>query len=304
MKDISPNGQMIAFTAEMINNQSAWTTGWRTFVVNVTRQSVSAPFWISRHTRARTNTPLFHPDGKQLAFVAMDRPGYEADRYHIEIYNLASHTVKKVAYNWDRSVESMVWSGPGKLLCTAQEDGSVKVFEVDVATGAVSPVLEEYTNHGVTIVPNSNTVLLQRSSYKFPDDIWRFSLVNGRAQNVKRITNANPHLSQFHMSEPERFYFTGAKNERVHAWVFKPRGFEQGKKYPVVQLIHGGPQGAWNDGWSYRWHPQLFTSAGFAVFAINFHGSTGFGQNFTDSIVSCVSLSDLHLEWQLGNLSL
>jgi Tol biopolymer transport system component len=132
----------------MINNQSAWTTGWRTFMVNIQGQSVSAPEWITKHTRARTNTPVFSPDGRYLAYVSMDRPGYEADRYHIEIYDLTSRSVRRVAYNWDRSVESLMWSTTkGKLLCTAQEDGSVKVFEIDMITGQVFTVLANYTNH-------------------------------------------------------------------------------------------------------------------------------------------------------------
>jgi dipeptidyl aminopeptidase/acylaminoacyl peptidase len=217
----------------------------------------------------------------------MDRPGYESDRYHIEIYDTTTSSFRKVANNWDRSVDSMIWTRNGEsLLVTAQEDGHTKLFLVNVQTENVKVLVGNHTNHGVTTVPNSNTVLLQRTSYKFPDDIWRFELISDKVVDLKQITNENPHLSEFHLSNPERFIFKGANDDLVHSWIFKPIGWKPGQKYPMITLIHGGPQGAWNDGWSYRWNPQLFVSHGYAVTAINFHGSTGFGQAFTDSVVS------------------
>jgi len=125
---------------------------------------------------------------------------------------------------------------------------------------------------------------LFRNSLKTPNDVWSFSLSGKNATNLKQVTNENRFLSNFDFITPEVHYFNGSLNEVVQVWLIKPLGFDENKKWPLVHLIHGGPQQSWGDDWSYRWNPHLWSQHGYAVAMVNFHGSTGFGQNFTDAI--------------------
>jgi dipeptidyl aminopeptidase/acylaminoacyl peptidase len=285
---ISPDGNEIAFTAEMIKRDTAWTTGWRIYTVP---SSGGSPSWISQYVPAdvRTSNPVYQPTGKLLAYLAMDRPGLESDRFHINLYNRQDKSTQPLTAKWDRSVSEMSWSDNGNFIfATATDIGYDKLFLIDARGGDVHELVSQGSNSGAYNV--GNKVILSRSSMTAPADIWTLDVdFNTKtAQAPKPVTQINAGgLAQFNMSAPSQFFFTGAWGEKVQGWVMKPFNFDPSKKYPVVYLIHGGPESEWGDSWSYRWNPQLWVNhnkGGYAVVMVNPHGSSGMGQNFTDAV--------------------
>jgi len=280
----SPDGKEIAFTAEIINHETAWTTGWRIFTVAINDSGPVAGSLrniVDSITKARTQEPAYSPDSKFLAYLAMERPGFEADRLRIHIFNREDKTTKSITDKWDRSVAGILWSPDSRFIVAAASDSArQKLWAVSVPSGDVKELVGEKHN----LNPNwagPDRLLFLQDSLMAPADIWSVKL---STRQVSRLTNTNAVLlEQTAMSTPSEFYFEGA-GDRVQAWLMKPVGFEAGKKYPLVTLIHGGPQGAWEDAWSYRWNPQNWAGHGFGVLAINPHGSVGWGQRFTDAV--------------------
>lgn len=281
--DISPDGMELAFTAEMIDHSTAWTTGWRIYLVPTNGKS--NPKWLTSYTAARTQNPAYSPNGNMLAFLAMDRPGFEADRLHVALYSRKSQSFSQLTSNWDRSVAGISWSPDSKMIfCDADDDGRHKLFIVSVSNSAVTEVISDGNNVNV-LFGLSNTAYLLRDFMVAPADVWSFRFQDTSISGLTQVTFENQDLlNQIWMSQPETFYFTGSDNAKIQSWLLKPYNFTETTKWPVVLLIHGGPQGAWLDDWSYRWNPQLWASHGYAVIAINPHGSTGFGQKFTDAV--------------------
>lgn len=156
----------------------------------------------------------------------------------------------------------------------------MKIFKLDLASGQARELVGEHYNS--TLACAAGRMVFIQDSMTEPAEIWT---ARSDGSDMRRLTNINDDRVKIAlMSKPEEFYFTGALNERVHAWILKPVGFTDGRKYPVAFIIHGGPQGSVEDHFHYRWNLQTFAGAGYAVVSVNFHGSTGFGQAFTDSI--------------------
>lgn len=286
---IAPNGLQVAFTAALVNHASAWTTGWITYVVSVNPQagSVGVPVSISGFTQARTENPVYSPDGTRIAFLAMDRPGFEADRLHIVVYDIARNSISTVANNWDRSVGGLIWTADGSgFLVDADEDGRHKVFQIDGISGSVSTLVATGDNMNLVVIPGRpNSVLLLRNSYTSPTDLW--VLTTAPTVALQQITNLNRNLmQQISMSVPTSIYFQSVGNVTVQAWLLPPFGYSpsMSRSWPLAHIVHGGPQGAWTDAWSYRWNPQLWASRGYWVLMPNPRGSSGFGQAFEDAV--------------------
>jgi dipeptidyl aminopeptidase/acylaminoacyl peptidase len=278
----SPDGQEIAYTVQL-GSDIAWSTDLNIYLVKVSGGPSQA---ITADNKATDVAPIYSPDGKTIAYRSMTRPGFESDRLRIKLYDRASGKSRTITEDWDRSPGSIEWTPDGKsMLVTAGENARQKIFSVDVASGAARAIVGDHYNTGVAIVPSRSTmpnVVFCQDSLLGPAEIWS-ARVDGGEQ--KQLTHFNDkRIALAHMSRPEEFSFAGANGEKVQAWILKPVGFENGKKYPVAFVIHGGPQGAIEDHFHYRWNPQAFAGAGYAVIAVNFHGSTGFGQAFTDSI--------------------
>jgi dipeptidyl aminopeptidase/acylaminoacyl peptidase len=197
----------------------------------------------------------------------------------------------------DRWVGTFTWSPKASRIYFSTDDqGKARVFSLAVSTGirVEVPMLIMSTVDDLTITPNSANILFTNNSLSSPNDIYAFLLCRNEAGDPcgdliapppGQLTHLNDSvLSQVVMSPLESFWFTGAHNDKVEGFLVKPPNFDAGKKYPVKFLIHGGPQGAWGDDWSYRWNPELFAANGYVVVMINFHGSTGYGQKFIDAI--------------------
>ncbi len=280
----SPDGQEIAYTAQMFPG-IAWSTDLNIYTVPITGGPAKS---ITAANKATDTGPVYSPDGKTIAYRAMARPGFESDRLRVTLYDRATGQSRTLTEAWDRSPGSLEWFPDGKsLLAAAGEAAREKLFRIDTTTGEAKAIVNDHYNGGASFVPaaSSNTthrIAFTQDSHTAPAEIYTAA---ADGTDLKRLTHFNDERMKLaRVSEPAEFFFTGANNEKVQAWIIKPVGFEAGNKYPVAFIIHGGPQGAIEDHFHYRWNPQAFAGAGYAVIAVNFHGSTGFGQAFTDSI--------------------
>lgn len=277
----SPDGTEITYAAKVLpGSEAAWRTDVDLYRVPVTGSA--PPERITAANRAWDTMPAYSPDGRWLAWLAMARPGFESDRFHIVLQDRQAGTRRLLAESWDRSAGTMTWSSDSRtVVVTAQETGRQKIFAIDLAGDSVRPVVEQHRNAAV-VAGSDNRIFFLQDSLTAPADLYSVSLQDGK---VRRLTSFNADLlGQIVMSPPEDFWFTGAGGDRVHGWLLRPAGSRGPRRWPVAFLIHGGPQGAWLDQFHYRWNPQIYAAAGYMTLAINFHGSTGYGQAFTDSI--------------------
>jgi dipeptidyl aminopeptidase/acylaminoacyl peptidase len=239
----------------------------------------AAPRDLTDANDATDNLPAVSPDGRWLAYAAMARPGYEADRMVIQLRNLATGETRALTQGWDRSVESITWAPDGRsLLVTAGEILDDPLFRVDIATGRATRLTQGGTVGNVTPLADGS-VVYTLNSLTAPDDLYRLA-PDGRATQLTHV-NADK-LADLDPVTVHRFHFAGANGDTVWGQIIKPAHAEG--RLPVAFLIHGGPQGSFGNGWSYRWNPWLFSAPGYAAVTVDFHGSTGYGQAFTDSI--------------------
>ncbi len=237
------------------------------------------PVNLTEPNQATDNLPAVSPDGKSLAYAAMTRPTYAADRMALYLRNLETGEVKAIAADWDVSVDSIAWAADGRsLLVTAPDDLDEPLFRVSLPDGKVTRLTREGHVSGVAPTPDGGAIV-SLDTMVAPADLYRVS-VQGQ---VVRLTEVNAdRLDDIDVPSFQRFGFAGAKGDTVKGWVVAPNAAMG--KLPTVLLVHGGPQGSFADSWSYRWNPMLFSAPGHAVVGVDFHGSAGHGQAFTDSI--------------------
>eukprot|EP00842_Homolaphlyctis_polyrhiza_P002010 jgi/Hompol1/280/HPOL_003618-RA len=283
---ISPDGSTVAFASRLPDKKAAWSNNIDIFVVPT--DGSAAPKPVSTGNLGADTNPVFSPSGNVLAWLQMRTPQYEADLNRIVLHDFASGKTKSLTKGWDRSAESIVFMSENVVVTTAQDLGRVKVFSINVSSGKVIERVGTSSTHGISAVPGSKALLGLVHHHNSPNDIV---LISTSTWGVSRLTEVNKEiLSRVELSDPEasvEFWFKGAHKDDVHGWLFKPVNFDRKKRYPLAFLIHGGPESAWNDDWSYRWNPQVFAAQGFfgIIVAINFHGSTGFGSKFTRAIL-------------------
>ena len=228
---------------------------------------------------ATDNLPTVSPDGRTLAYVAMKRPGYEADRQVIHLRDLATGRTRALTEAWDRSVSSLAWTADGRaLIVDAQDTLENPLFRVDVATGRVTRLTREGTAHNARPL-RDGSILFAMNSVQKPDDLYRLDR-NGRVTQLTAVNAAR--LAELDPVTFTKWNFAGANNDTVWGYTLKPANASG--KLPVAFIVHGGPQGSFNNSWSYRWNPRVFAGPGYAVVSVDFHGSTGYGQAFVDSI--------------------
>jgi dipeptidyl aminopeptidase/acylaminoacyl peptidase len=285
--NVSPDGKTVIFTARTADREEPWSTNFDLYQVPI--DGSAAPKNLTAANPAWDTQPLFSPDGKTLAYLAMSRPGFEADRFRIVLLSLADGRSRVLTEGWDRNPGELFFSPDGKTLyCTALDVGQVPLFAVDVATGKVTTVVRKGSVHSPSFIGggggSGNRLLFGLDDLRHPVDLHT---ARPDGSDLKKITDVNQaELAAVEMGEPQPFQFTGAKGDTVHGFVVKPVGFDPGKRYPVAFLIHGGPQGSFHDEFHYRWNPQVYAGAGYAVVEVDFHGSVGYGQAFTDAIRS------------------
>jgi len=306
----SPDGQEICYTSNHDKNEAASTNNdlWIVPVSGGPAKNITAD------NPASDSTPLYSPDGRYIAYRAQQRPGYESDRFRLMLYDRKTGEKKNLTEDFDRWVGTFAWAGSNGIFFSAEKEGMSPVFYESILNFLDTPNQPKEVVVGfdddVTLAPLG--ILFTRMSLRGPTEIYKAKLDyamgcadpapagKGCASDVllgetaggavAQLTHVNDAvLSQVSMSPLESFWFTGAHSGKVQGFLVKPPNFDASKKYPVKFLIHGGPQGAWGDDWSYRWNPELFAAPtssgpGYVVIMINFHGSTGYGQKFIDAI--------------------
>ncbi|MGB9989245.1 S9 family peptidase [Massilia sp. SM-13] len=273
----SPDGKSIVFSVRAAGKSESWSTNFDLY--QVPAEGGAAPRNLTADNPAWDTKPQFSPDGKTLAYLAMKRPGFEADRFHLKLIDLATGKKRVVAEQWDRSIADMRWRPDGKaMLATADDIGQHRLFSIDTANGKVTPLTDK--GYVADFDAKRDTIVMAQASLSSGAQLFKLS---GSKQEQLTQLNAE-RLKDVRMGEFEQFSFKGANGETVYGHVMKPWNAEPGKKYPVAFLVHGGPQGSFGNSWSYRWNPQVYAGAGYATVFIDFHGSTGYGQAFTDSI--------------------
>jgi len=275
----SPDGKTVVFSIRIAGRTEAWSTNFDLYATPAA--GGQAPRNLTADNPAWDAKGVFSPDGRTLAYLAMARPGFEADRYQVMLLDLASGKKRKLAADWDRSAGTLQWTQDGKTLVVDAEDiGQHRLFSIDVASGKVGALTGKGSIGGYDV--RGNTIAFTQANLQAGAQLYAMKLGGG---DVKQLTALNKErLADVRWGESEQFSFAGANGETVYGHVMKPWNYEPGKKYPVAFLVHGGPQGSFGNGWSYRWNPQVYAGAGYATVFIDFHGSTGYGQKFTDAI--------------------
>jgi dipeptidyl aminopeptidase/acylaminoacyl peptidase len=230
------------------------------------------------------NSPVYSPDSNFLAYRSQERAGYESDRWRLIILERATGKVTALTETLDRSVNSMTWAHDSKRIFFVSEDrGRHPLQMVGVTGGAFKALVTGPVSvDDVQFSKDGKTMIYTEQSGSKPVEIMRASSGGGQAVALTRINDAA--LSSWGLQPLEEFTVEGAEGARVSSFLLKPRGFTPTRKYPVLVLIHGGPQGAWGQSWSYRWNPHVFANSGYVVVMPNPRGSTGYGQKFTDEI--------------------
>jgi dipeptidyl aminopeptidase/acylaminoacyl peptidase len=275
----SPDSRSVVFAARDVGRGEPWSTDFDLYLVPV--DGSKKPQNLTDANPAWDTQPVFSPDGKTLAYLAMSRPGFEADRFRIKLRDLATGRERVLAEEWDRSSNGVLFSADGRtLFTTATDTGETPLFAIDIATGKVTKLVTGGHVHEQQVA--GGILVFGRDDLRSPTELYTARL---DGSGLRQITQVNRDKVQATlMGESEQFSFTGADGATVYAWLTKPVGFEAGRKYPLAFLIHGGPQGSFSNEFHYRWNPQPYAAAGYAVLRIDFHGSTGYGQAFTDAI--------------------
>ncbi|MBK7112648.1 MAG: S9 family peptidase [Flavobacteriales bacterium] len=278
---IGPDGRIVYYSVRIAGKTEPWSTNFDIYSVPVTGGPAKN---LTADNTAWDANPRISPNGSTLAYVAMQRPGYEADRFVLHVLDLATGKVTVVAKEWDRSIGQLQWSRDGKsVLVTTDDIGKHRLFRIDSKTGTVTPL--STNGHMDAFVETPKGFVFQKSGLSSPAQLYIAAPKAMRIdQGATTLTQVNAGLKNKVFGAFEQFSFPGWNNETVYGYVLKPASFTEGKKYPVAFLIHGGPQGSFGESWSYRWNPQTYAGEGYAVVMIDFHGSTGYGQGFTDAI--------------------
>ncbi len=274
---VSRDRTTLVFCAKDDGPKSAWSTNEDLWSVPLdgsrkpTRLTAGNPAW--------DGAPVFSPDGKTLAYLAMDRPGYESDRRHIVLMDWPSKKTRALAGAWDRSPGELVFAADGRALyATADHVGNHALFRVDLATGEPKLVADSGM-YGDTLSLPDGSVAYTRNTLATPSELH---ILRGK-QETQMTHHNDARVQAIEWGAWEQFTFKGAHGDDVHGYVVKPAGYTTGK-VPVAFLVHGGPQGSFGNDFHYRWNPQAYAGHGYAAVMIDFHGSTGYGQAFTDAI--------------------
>ena len=279
--DFSPDGNKLAYTATPLPaREEAWKTDHNVVVVNLTTGKRDE---ITSANPAADGFPRYSPDGKYIAYRAQQRAGFESDRWQLMLRERATGRTRSLTGKLDSSVEAFVWSGDGETIYfEAEEKGSKPVWSVNVSTGAFKKVVEGGANGDLSVSRDGKVLAFTWQSLSRPNEVY---VADGSGQGSRALSHVNDELfSAIDVVQPESVSYAGARGTPVQMWILRPPGFDPARKYPLVFWVHGGPQGAFLDSWSYRWNAQLWAAQGYVLALPNPRGSTGFGQKFVDEI--------------------
>jgi dipeptidyl aminopeptidase/acylaminoacyl peptidase len=279
--NFSPDSKEICFTA-VTDKVEAISTNGDLFV---------APTAGGEAKKITTNpgfdsNPVYSPDGRFIAYHAQLIPGYEADRWRVMLYDRQSGKSENLTEGFDRSANELGWSTDSQtIFFTAENETLRPVYATAARSGAVpKKVIAEGFNTGLTISGDGKSLAFERSSLTMPAEVF---IASADGSSPRQLTHLNESiLAKLEMNTPETFWFEGAEGTRVQAMMIRPPHLDASKKYPLLVVLHGGPQTMWSNAWGYRWNAQVFSGAGYVTLMINRRGSTGYGQKFTDEITN------------------
>jgi dipeptidyl aminopeptidase/acylaminoacyl peptidase len=274
----SPDGATLVFSARIAGRTEPWSTNFDLYQVPV--DGSSAAVNLTAANPADDAQPVFLPNG-DLAWLAQDRPGFESDRYHVMLRSARGGAPRALTASWDRSVGRLAAAADGQhLLATVDELGQHALYSIELKSGTPAKLVG--TGEVDDFSPARDFVVFTLGGLAGPADLYA---VPARGGAPARLTDVNHELlAARRLSDFEQFNFKGWNDETVYGYVVKPYGYEPGKRFPVAFIVHGGPQGSMGNEWHYRWNMQVFAGHGYGVVGVDFHGSTGYGQAFTDSI--------------------
>ena len=276
---ISPDGKSVFFSMRKAGPNEPRSTDFDIYHVSST--GGEEPVLLTKDMDGKDRSPVLSPDGSHLVFTSMARAGYESDQTDLILLNLASGEMQNLTDSFDRSAGEPVFTPDGEsIVFTAGDVGTHPIFTVSIADKEVTRVTEGFSARSPAIA--GDHIVFSEVALDRPADLFAVPLSGGEKRQLTTMNAAM--LASVEMGAYEQFSFKGAKGETVYGYVMKPAGFEEGEQYPVAFIIHGGPQGSFSEGWSYRWNPQIYAGAGYGVVFIDFHGSSGYGQAFMDSI--------------------
>jgi dipeptidyl aminopeptidase/acylaminoacyl peptidase len=304
--DISPDSKELAFT-ENIDPEPATSVSAKIFTLDLTNPAAK-PVAVSNSAGGNFN-PAYSPDGKYLAWRSEARAGYESDKFRLMIYDRAAKTIKNLLPNFDNWVDEFAWAADSKrVFFVSGNHGEAEVYVTGIAETAVThledvgefsdlklipknPEQKRYGSGDMLAATKMNAgqpaevvTLMGGDTLKEPSDqpAGTSSTLEALVYPITHLNDAL--LAQLDLPKMDSFRFSAKDGVKVQGFLIKPPGFDATKKYPVKFLIHGGPQGAWGDAWSYRWNAELFAANGYVVIMINPRGSTGYGQAFVDGV--------------------
>jgi dipeptidyl aminopeptidase/acylaminoacyl peptidase len=282
----SPDSREVAFLKNP-EKVEATSTNSDVFIASLNDRSAKN---ITVNNRGYDASPIYTPDGKYILFRSQATPTFEADRWRIMRYNRATGETVELTRGFDLQADEMTVSPDSRTIYfTAGERGHSPLFSLPVEPDLqlriatfVKPVVKDIFAGSLNVSGDGRTLVFTTSSIAEPPEVWK---VNTDGSGLMRLTTFNTQAFQrFGIQQAEETEWKGALNHQIHGFIVKPVNFDPSKKYPLIVLIHGGPQGAFNDNWGYRWNPQMFANAGYVVFMPNPRGSTGYGQKFVNDI--------------------
>jgi dipeptidyl aminopeptidase/acylaminoacyl peptidase len=279
--NFSPDSKEICFTA-VTDPVEAVSTNGDLFVVPVgggeAKRITTQPGF--------DGGPAYSPDGKYIAYHAQLTAEYESDRWRVMLYDRETSKIENLSEAFDRSANELTWSADSKTIYFTAEDETLQpIYSMAPRAGdAPKKLIANSFNLGLSLSNDGRTLVFERTSLTMPAEIFAAS---SDGTGVRQVTHQNDAiLASLKMNEPETFWFEGAGGTRVQAMLIRPPDFDATKKYPLLVLLHGGPQTMWSNAWGYRWNAQVFSAPGYVTLMINRRGSTGYGQKFTDEITN------------------
>jgi len=280
----SPDGKELIFTSNH-DKVVATSTNNDIWSVPVTSGKISLVTMKckERNFRGNDGSPEFSPDGKYLSFLSMKREGFEADKKDLILKDMKTGKFTNLTAGEDINIASYQWLPDGQnILMQIDEKGRYKIKCIDIKNGKIKTLIKDGYNKSITISPDGKTFAYIHQTTTTPFEVWLASTKTGKS---KQITFFNKDiLANIEMNPAEDFTFNSKDGTEIHGFIIKPPNFDKREKYPMVYMIHGGPQGAWHDGWHYRWNVQMWATQGYVMVLTNPRGSTGYGQKFTDEI--------------------
>jgi dipeptidyl aminopeptidase/acylaminoacyl peptidase len=282
----SPDSKHLVYTATPERDE-AWSTNYDICRVPITGGKSEC---LTKENAAADGAPRFSPDGKWLAYRAQKRAGFEADRWQIMVLPASGKgKPRSITADFDGWPDAFLWTPDSKaIVFTAEEKAAGPIFGVNVKTGSHWTILRGHMQSAPSISADGKRLAFLRAALNFPPEVYMIQGTFSTESSLSRawnVSQANTKLlAELDLPRPESLTVKGAGGTPVQMWILKPPGFDPKKKWPLAFLVHGGPQGAWEDGWNYRWNPEAWAAQGYVVALPNPRGSTGFGQKYIDEI--------------------